>query len=63
MAQQTPRFVTKAKRTAWQPFVDSQVRRQIHRGVDQESAVEHALDLRDEHIRKGDKPPRYGRKN
>lgn len=62
MSDATPEFVTKAKRKAWQPFVDAQVRRQVHRGVIQEDAVEHALDLRDAHIKKGDTPPRYGRK-
>jgi len=62
MSKETPRYATKQKRIAWQPFVDQQIRRQVNRGTDQDTAVEHALDLRDSHIRKGDKPPRYGRK-
>ena len=62
MSRETPRYVTKEKRIAWQPFIDQQIRRQVRRGTPQDDAIEHALDMRDEHIRKGDKPPRYGRK-
>jgi hypothetical protein len=62
MAAETPKFVTKAKRKAWQPYVDSMIRRQMNKGIDQEDAVEHALDLRDDNIKAGKKPPKYGRK-
>jgi hypothetical protein len=57
-----PKYVTKRLAHAWQPYVDSQIRRQITKGVEQEAAVERALDLRDEHIKNGDKPPKRGKK-
>lgn len=57
-----PKFVTKKLAHAWQPYVDSQIRRQITKGVEHENAVERALDLRDAHIKAGDKPPQYGKR-
>ncbi len=58
-----PSYVTKKDVKDWQPYVGSVIRRQINKGVAQEEAVEHALDLRDKHIKDGDKAPRYGRKS
>lgn len=57
-----PPFVTKKLSHAWQPYVDGQIRRQVHKGVEQLEAIDHALDLRDAHIKDGDRPPQYGRK-
>ncbi len=60
--KERPKYVTKKLAHDWQPYVDSLIRRYVHKGMEQLEAVDRALDLRDEHIRKGDKPPRYGRK-
>lgn len=58
-----PKFVTKTKAHAWQPYVDTQIRRGINSmGLEQEAAVERALDLRDKNIKAGKKPPKNRRK-
>ncbi len=57
-----PKYVTKKLAHEWQSYVDSQIRRQMHKGVMQEIAVDHALDLRDAHIKAGDKPTKRSKK-
>jgi hypothetical protein len=57
-----PKFVTVKLAHAWQPFVDKTIRTFITKGKPQEQSIERALDLRDQHIREGDSPPKYGRK-
>jgi hypothetical protein len=63
VAKETPKFVTKKLRKAWQPYVDRTIRSLITRGRSQDAAVERALQLRDNAIREGKKPPKFGRKN
>lgn len=53
-----PKFVTKKLAHDWQKFVDKMIRRFITQGKPQLEAVDRALDLRDSHIKKGDKPPK-----
>ena len=53
-----PSFVTKKLAHAWQPFVDRTIRMLRSRGKSQDYSVDRALDLRDEHIKEGDKPPK-----
>jgi uncharacterized protein (UPF0254 family) len=57
-----PSFVTIKLARAYQPYVDQQIRRMMHKGVTQEQAIDRALDLRDARIKKGLPPPKYGRK-
>jgi hypothetical protein len=57
-----PKFVTKKLVRQWQPYVDKMIRTLITRGKSQEEAIERALDLRDQKIKEGKKPPKFGRK-
>lgn len=60
--KERPRIVTKKLAHAYQPYVDSIIRKLVHKGVSQENSIERALSLRDERIKKGIPPPQYGRK-
>jgi hypothetical protein len=53
-----PWFVTKKLAVAWQPYVDKVIRKLVKAGSTSVEAVEQALDLRDEKIKDGKKPPK-----
>ena len=61
MSKITPRFVTKKLAHVWQPFVSKQIRTNMTGGLDQDTAVEIALDARDKHIKNGDRITKSGR--
>jgi len=53
-----PAFVTKKLAHDWQRYVDKTIRTLMAKGKAQDDAIERALDLRDFHIKNGDKPPK-----
>lgn len=60
--KERPKYVTKKLAHTWQPFVDRTIRTLISKGKSQDYAVDRALDLRDEHIKNKDKPPKGKKK-